>query len=198
MAITLLALDLGRVHAEPAVGDGSLTAALERYWPTLLAFAASFAFIGVAWTNHHNVFVRVARMSRGLNTANLLLLAGITLVPWGTSSLADALSQQGNHGQQEVLLYAVVLMIGTATWWLVFHTLATHPELLVDPDHAGGFRVDRIGVVIGFGATAVAAAVGFLWSPVAATLLFLALPVFFAFASEGFERRDDDTDLAVK
>ncbi len=151
MAITLLALDLGRVHAQPGVGDGTLNAALERYWPTLLAFAASFAFIGVAWTNHHNVFVRVARMSRGLNAANLLLLAGITLVPWATSSLADALSQPGKHGQQEVLLYAAVLMFGTATWSLVFHTLATHPELLVDPNDARGFRADRLGILIGLG-----------------------------------------------
>ena len=194
VAITLLALDLGRVHAQTGVGDGSLNAALGRYWPTLLAFAASFAFIGVAWTNHHSVFVRVARVSRGLNAANLLLLAGITMVPWATSTLADALSQRGDHGQQEVLLYAAVLMFGTLTWLLVFHTLATHPELLVDPDDARGFRADRIGTLIGFAATTLAAAIGFLWSPVAATLLFLALPVFFAFASEGFERHDRDAE----
>ena len=73
--------DLMRIHAGPRIGDGTLWAALVRFWPTLLAFAAAFAFVGVAWTNHHNVFARVARVSRAVNATNLLLLAGIALVP---------------------------------------------------------------------------------------------------------------------
>lgn len=47
VAITLLALDLMRIHATPGVGDGTLFAAIGAFWPVLLAFAASFAFIGV-------------------------------------------------------------------------------------------------------------------------------------------------------
>jgi Endosomal/lysosomal potassium channel TMEM175 len=104
VAITLLALDLVRIHATPGVGDGTLFAAITRFWPTLLAFAASFAFTGMAWKNHHNLFARVKGMSRSLNAANLLLLAGVILVPWVTATLAEALSLPGRHGQQEVLL----------------------------------------------------------------------------------------------
>ncbi len=188
VAITLLALDLGRIHADPTRGDGTLGAALGELWPTLLAFAASFVFIGVAWTNHHHVFVRVERLSRGLSAANLALLAGITMVPWATSTLAEALSLPGHHGQQEVLLYGVVISFGTLTWWLVFHILATHPELLGLPDHANGFRADRIGTLVGFVGSAVPAAIGYFWSPIVATVMFFALPVFFAIGSEGFER----------
>lgn len=187
VAITLLALDLARIHADPAVGDGTLFAAIRHLWPTLLAFAASFVFIGVGWTNHHNVFVRVKRLSRSLNAANLLLLAGITMVPWATATLAEALSRPGNHGQQEVVLYAAVTLYGTATWWLVFHTLARHPELLDDPQHANSFAADRIGAAVGFIGTVIPALIGFYWSPITATLLFFALPVFFAIASEGFD-----------
>ena len=110
------------------------------------------------------------------------------MVPWAASTLADALSRRGDHGREEVLLYAAILMFGTVTWWLVFHTLAIHPELLADPDDSRGFRADRIGTLVGFSGTTLASAAGFLWSPVAATVLFLALPVFLAVASEGFER----------
>lgn len=79
VAITLLALDLARIHANPP--NTTLVQALRLEWPTLLAFAASFVFIGVAWTNHHNVFRRVALQTRALNGANLLLLAGVSMVP---------------------------------------------------------------------------------------------------------------------
>ena len=195
VAITLLALDLGRIHADPARGDGTLFAALGELWPTLLAFGASFVFIGVAWTNHHHVFVRVARLSRQLNAANLALLAGITMVPWATSTLAEALSLPGRHGQQEVLLYGAVITLGTFTWWLVFHTLATHPELLEDAEHADGFRADRISTVVGFVGSAVPTAIGFFWSPIIATVMFFALPIFFAIGSEGFERTGTSTHL---
>ena len=188
MAITLLALDLGRIHADPTIGDGSLFAAVLHLWPTLLAFAASFGFVGVAWTNHHNVMVRVARLSRSLNGVNLLLLAGVAMIPWATSTLAEALSRSGQqHGQQEVLLYAAVTTFGTSTWFLLFHTLAHNPDLLANPDDSRGFATDRMGAAIGFVGTVVPAAIGYFWSPIAATVMFFALPVFFAFASEGFE-----------
>ncbi len=194
VAITLLALDLGRIHGDPTRGDGTLGAAFGEQWPTLLAFAASFVFIGVAWTNHHHVFIRVERLSRQLNAVNLTLLAGIAMVPWATSTLAEALSLPGHHGQQEVLLYGAVISFGTFTWWLLFHTLVTHPELLEQRDHAHGFRADRIGTFVGFFGSAVPAVIGYFWSPIIATVMFFALPVFFAIGSEGFERGTRPSD----
>jgi len=99
VAITLLALHLGRGHGDPNLGDDTLFTSIGHLWPTMLAFAASFVFIGVAWTNHHHVFVRVKGLSRGLNAANLLFLAGIAMTPWATTTLAEALSLPGTHGQ---------------------------------------------------------------------------------------------------
>ena len=127
VAITLLALDLNRIHGSE---DSTLFASVARNWPVLLAFAASFAFIGVAWMNHHNVFARIKLMSRSLNAVNLLLLAGIVMTPWATSNLAEALSLPGHHGQQEVLLYSLVLIYEALTWFLLFNVLAGNPELL--------------------------------------------------------------------
>ncbi|MEP7284141.1 MAG: TMEM175 family protein [Chloroflexota bacterium] len=190
VAITLLALDLSRIHADPSQAI-TLAGALGANWPTLLAFAASFAFVGVAWTNHHHVFVRVMVQSRALNWANLLLLAGVTIVPWATSILAQSLGDAaGDHGRQEILLYAAVTSFGALTWGLVFHVLATSPELLEDPTHAKGFVTDRSATLVGLITTAIAAFVGYFWSPLIATGLFLALPVFYAVASEGFESHE--------
>jgi len=87
VAITLLALDLGRIHAYPgAVPPVTLLDSLRTQWPTLLAFGGAFAFVGIEWTNHRNVFVRVKSISPSLNVANLILLAGVAMVPWATSA----------------------------------------------------------------------------------------------------------------
>jgi uncharacterized membrane protein len=51
VAITLLALDLTRIHASPDTSPPvTLATSLTTQWPTLLAFAGAFAFVGVAWT----------------------------------------------------------------------------------------------------------------------------------------------------
>ena len=189
VAITLLVLDLARIHADPAQGI-TLAMSLTANWPTLLAFAASFAFIGVAWTNHHHVFVRIKQQSRALNWANLLLLAGVTLVPWATSSLAQGLGDPaGDQGRQAIVLYGVITGFGAVTWGLFFHVLASNPELLEDAEHAKGFRTDRSASLIGIGTSLAGAAIGYFWSPLVATGLFFALPVFYAIASEGFQPR---------
>ena len=188
VAITLLALDLSRIHANPNIGDGTFFAAFEQLWPSLLAFASSFLYIGIAWTNHHYVFVRVRQLSRGLNGANLLLLAAITLVPWATSTVADSLSLTGVHGQQEVVLYSAVMVLGSSTWWLLFHILAKHPELLEVPNTAKGFAADRIHTLVGTLGSIIPGVVGFYWSPIIAVAMFLAVLFFFAITSAGFER----------
>lgn len=86
---------------------------LRDQWPTLLAFAGAFAFIGIAWTNHHNVFLRVNARSRSLNTANLLVLAAVTAVPWAASTLAEALPDVNSNpeARQAIILYAGVTVL---------------------------------------------------------------------------------------
>lgn len=187
VAITLLALDLTRIRATEGPDAQTLFEAIAHLWPVLLAFAASFATIGVTWLNHHNRFVRVKGMSRSLQVANLMLLAGVVLVPWVTANLAEALSLPGNHGQQEALVYGAVLVYQAITWFFLLNVLARHPELLEEPEYASGFAKDRNSALIGIATGAIAGLIGFYWSPIVATALFLAIPIFYAVVSEGFE-----------
>ena len=189
VVITLLALDLGRIRPQAdAVPPVTLFDSLVAEWPTLLAFAGAFAFVGIAWTNHHNVFVRVKAISRSLNGANLILLAGVALVPWATSALAETLGDaESASAHQAIVLYAGVTMLGALTWGLLFHVLASNPDLLEDPSLARGFGADRVGALVGLSTTALAAAVGYLVSPILGTALLALIPVIFAVASEGFE-----------
>ena len=84
IAITLLILDV-RV---PTSVPGQLGQALTRQWPTYVAFLISFAFIGIMWVNHHRLFNHIRRSDNRLLFLNLLLLLGVTIVPFPTALLS--------------------------------------------------------------------------------------------------------------
>ena len=84
IAITLLILNV----QVPAPTAGALGPALVRQWPSYLAFFASFATIGVMWVNHHRLFSYIERGDDGLLGLNLLLLLGVTWLPFPTALVA--------------------------------------------------------------------------------------------------------------
>jgi uncharacterized membrane protein len=84
IAITLLILE---VHV-PTGPAGSLASGLTRQWPTYVSFLISFAFIGIMWVNHHRLFNHIRRSDNLLLFLNLLLLLGVTVVPFPTALLA--------------------------------------------------------------------------------------------------------------
>ena len=97
IAITLLILEI-RVPSQTPPGD--LRSALLDLWPSYLAFLASFMTIGVMWLNHHRLFTLINKKDDGLVAFNLLLLLGITWLPFPTALLAEHLL--GAHADQEV------------------------------------------------------------------------------------------------
>jgi len=88
IAITLLILE---IKVPPPGAAGELGPALARLWPSYLALVTSFANVGVMWINHHRLFGLIERTDEGLLGLNLLLLLGVTLVPFPTALLAEHL-----------------------------------------------------------------------------------------------------------
>jgi uncharacterized membrane protein len=103
IAITLLILE---IQVPPQTPHGGLRNALANLWPSYLAFLASFMTIGVMWLNHHRLFTLINKKDDGLIVFNLLLLLGITWLPFPTALLAEHLL--GAHVDQQVaaLIYA--------------------------------------------------------------------------------------------
>jgi uncharacterized membrane protein len=89
IAITLLILEI----KIPQPSGGHLAAQLARQWPSYVSFLISFAFIGIMWINHHRLFTHIRRCDDALLIYNLLLLLGVTVVPFPTSVLAVHLGQ---------------------------------------------------------------------------------------------------------
>ena len=121
IAITLLILDI-----KVPLDDGShLWKALGAQWASYDAYAVSFLVIGIMWANHHQVFGYVARVDRVLLFLNLLLLMGVSALPWATAVVSKYLDQP--HGSQVALALYGGFMVWhaltfTALWWWLTRT----------------------------------------------------------------------------
>lgn len=78
--ITIMVLEL-KAPEEPGVEH------LWRLWPTFVAYALSFAYVGIYWVNHHRMFSHARHVSNALVWFNLLLLFALSLIPFSTAYL---------------------------------------------------------------------------------------------------------------
>ncbi len=105
VAITLLALNL----ALPGPGHGALVQQLGNHWPAFVAYVISFFTIGIIWVNHHALVGNIAVVDRTLLFLNLMLLAFVVAIPFGTATMADYLAAGGQDARVAMALYAAVL-----------------------------------------------------------------------------------------
>ena len=105
IAITLLILELVVRVPHEALTAGALREELVHLWPSYLAYFASFVTIGVMWLNHHRLFTLIVRNDDGLSAWNLLLLLGVTWVPFPTALLAAQLTAPGQR--TAAMVYAI-------------------------------------------------------------------------------------------
>jgi|SRR5437588_9763627 len=127
IAITLLILEI-KVPAQ--VGAGNLAKVLLHEWPSFLAFLASFFTIGVMWMNHHRLFTLIDAADDTLLGLNLLLLLGITWIPFPTALLAAHLKISGND-RVAALVYStsffMMAIVFQVLWWYATHTPGVIP-----------------------------------------------------------------------
>ena len=123
IAITLLILEI----KVPDSTQGPLAAALLRQWPSYLAFFLSFAYIGVMWMNHHRMFTHIRHSNDTLLVLNLLLLLGVTAVPFPTAVLASRL---GTPDQRAAAVFYNTVFIVIAVFFNVMWRYAVSQQLL--------------------------------------------------------------------
>jgi uncharacterized membrane protein len=200
IVITLLVLDLRPPETEP----GGLLPALLGEWPTYLAYAASYTYLAVIWLNHKAAFTRIREMDRGLQWANLGILATLALVPWPTAVIAET-ARTGNLADERVAvgLYAIVGALLCLSWLVFFSHLARHPDLTKEEVDDSYFARERPRALIGVVLYLAAGMAGVLIHPLVASVIFLLLPVFYGLTSHGSDQgpaflrggRDDDVGI---
>jgi TMEM175 potassium channel family protein len=175
VAITLLVL--GIQPPQELLPDTDLSRKLFEQWPIYLAFAASFATIGIMWINHHRLFTHIKRSDNILLILNLLLLLVIVFIPFPTALVAQYLVHPDQH------LAALVYTGTSVILAIVFNLLwryASYKNRLLDPK-ADRHAVDAITRQYRFGPLLYLLAFGVAWlSAPVSILMCLLLALFFA------------------
>jgi len=173
IAITLLILEI----KVPASGGAHLSDDLAAQWPSYLSFLGSFVTIGVMWINHHRLFTLIDRTDNRLLFLNLLLLLGVTWIPFPTAVIAEHVGKEGDR--TAALLYAVSFFI-IAIFFNVLWRHATGGGRLLAPG-SNRQEVESITHQYRYGPLwyGIAIAMAF-WNAPASLATCLALAFFFA------------------
>jgi uncharacterized membrane protein len=177
IAITLLILE---VHVPKGLGSRGLTEALLAEWPSYSAFLISFLTIGIMWINHHRLFTLIERVDNWLLVLNMLVLLGVTIVPFPTAFVADYLGHPGQN-LAAVLYAANGLNIALWFWALWMYTASPRrrPRLLKIPPESP--EVKAINEQYRFGPLFYVAAVGLAFLSAGVSMAYCGLlALFFA------------------
>src|SRR5947207_3494070 len=126
IAATLLILN---VDAQAGDHSDRLGHRLLHIWPSYVAYAVSFATIGVMWVNHHTVMAQIQRVDRRFLLATVGLLMCIAFVPFPTRLVAEHVRDGG--ARAGALAYGIT-MTTTAVFFNLTWLAARAGELLRD------------------------------------------------------------------
>jgi uncharacterized membrane protein len=143
IAITLLVLTI----PQPS-NYRDLAHELWKTWPSLAAYAVTFAVVGIMWLNHHSVFNHFARVDRGLVYWNLFLLFTIALLPYPTGIFGQAISR---HQDERVaaFAYSALMLVNACAWAGLWLYASANRRLLRDEFPESGRRPATIAFNIG-------------------------------------------------
>jgi len=137
ITVTLLVLQI-----RPPTDYRNLLHELAALWPSYLAYALTFLFIGQVWANHHVMFDHIRAADRVILLLNTLLLMIVAFLPFATSVLAGAL--RSGHGQRiAVVLYGVAFDVTALTFNAIWQYARRHRLVSESLDPAGATAIGR-------------------------------------------------------
>jgi uncharacterized membrane protein len=120
ITITLLILEI-----RPPTDDKDLLHGLVALWPSYLAYAVTFLFIGQVWANHHVMFDHIRGADRVILLLNTVLLMVVAFLPFATSVLAAAL-RSGDGQRTAVGFYGIAFDMTALTFNAVWQYACRH------------------------------------------------------------------------
>ena len=175
ITVTLLVLEI-----RPPTDYSTLLHGLAALWPSYLAYAVTFLFIGQVWANHHVMFDHIRAADRVVLLLNTVLLMVVAFLPFATSVLAGAF--RSGHGQRTaVVLYGIAFGVTALAFNAVWLYARRHRLLSEALDSAGATAIGRrfqlalawlaTGALVGallpvLGVAVIAAFNAFYWLPI--------------------------------
>jgi len=175
IAITLLILE---IHVPTELPEGTrLGTVLLQQGASYVSYLAAFATIGIMWINHHRVFNLIRRADNWLLVFNLLLLLGITFLPFPTILVADYLGTPDASTAMAVYAGNTVVI---AIFYNLLWRYAAHNDHLLDPNiDMNAIRAVNRGYLFGPLLYSVAFVFAFISVPVSLAIV-IGLALFFA------------------
>ena len=137
ITVTLLVLEI-----RPPADYTNLLHGLAALWPSYLAYALTFLFIGQVWANHHVMFDHIRAADRVILLLNTLLLMIAAFLPFTTSVLAGAL--RSGHGLRvAVFFYGIAFDATALTFNAVWQYAGRHRLLSETLDAADATAISR-------------------------------------------------------
>jgi uncharacterized membrane protein len=137
ITITLLVLEI-----RPPADDENLLHGLVELWPSYLAYAVTFLFIGQVWANHHVMFDHIRTADRLVLLLNTVLLMVVAFLPFATSVLDQAL--RSGHGQRTAVgFYGIAFAVTALTFNAVWRYARRHRLLSEALGAAGATAISR-------------------------------------------------------
>lgn len=87
----------------PPTDYEALLHGLAPLWPSYLAYAVTFLFIGQVWANHHVMFDHIRAADRTVLLLNTMLLMVVAFLLFATAVLAGAL--RGGQGDRTAVVF---------------------------------------------------------------------------------------------
>lgn len=175
ITVTLLVLEIKRPSDSSHLLHGLLA-----LWPSYLAYAVTFLFIGQVWANHHVMFSHIRAVDRIVFFLNTLLLMAVAFLPFATSVVADAL-HNGEGRRTAAVFYGLAFDATALTFNGVWHYARRNSLLNAATDTAAASAIARrfklallwltIGALLGLalpllGIAVIAAFNVFYWLPI--------------------------------
>ena len=137
ITITLLVLEI-----RPPTDDKNLPHGLVALWPSYLAYAVTFLFIGQVWANHHVMFDHIRAADRIVLLLNTVLLMVVAFLPFATSVIAGAL--RSGHGERTAVgFYGIAFAVTALTFNGVWQYACRHRLLSEALSPAGATAISR-------------------------------------------------------
>ena len=133
IAVTLLVLEI-----RPPTDFDNLLHGLAVLWPSYLAYALTFLFIGQVWANHHVMYDHILVADRVILLLNTLLLMVVAFLPFATSVLAGAL--RSGHGLRTAVVFYGLAFDATALSFNAVWQYAVRHRLLSEALDPAGAR----------------------------------------------------------
>lgn len=137
ITITLLILEI-----KPPTDYRTLPHGLAVLWPSYVAYAITFLFIGQVWANHHVMFDQIRAADRVVLLLNTVLLMVVVFLPFATSVVAGAL-RSGQGLRTAVIFYAVAFDVTALMFNAVWQYARLHRLLEQGLDPTGATAISR-------------------------------------------------------